>query len=33
VTGARDTAQTRRLYPGLQTFEQFLAKYKEKIPR
>ena len=33
VTGARDTTQSRRLYPGLMTFDQFLAKYKDRIPR
>jgi uncharacterized protein YbjT (DUF2867 family) len=33
VTGARDTAATRKLHPGLLTFEQFLAKYKDRIPR
>jgi hypothetical protein len=33
VTGARDTALTRRLHPGLLTFEQFLARHKDKIPR
>jgi uncharacterized protein YbjT (DUF2867 family) len=32
VTGARDTAATRKLHPGLLTFEQFLAKHKDKIP-
>jgi uncharacterized protein YbjT (DUF2867 family) len=32
VTGARDTAATRRLYPGLLTYEQFLARHKDKIP-
>lgn len=32
VTGARDTEMTRRLYPGLLTFDQFLAKHKDKIP-
>lgn len=32
VVGARDTEATRRLYPGLLTFDQFLAKHKDKIP-
>ena len=32
VTGARDTALARRLHPGLLTFEEFLAKHKNKIP-
>lgn len=32
VTSLRDTAQSRALYPGLQTFEQFLARHKDKIP-
>jgi uncharacterized protein YbjT (DUF2867 family) len=32
VTGLRDTAATRKLHPGLLTFEQFLAKHKDKIP-
>jgi hypothetical protein len=33
VTSARDTAATRQLHPGLLTFEQFLARHKDKIPR
>lgn len=33
VTGARDTQLTRQLHPGLLTFEQFLARHKDKIPR
>ena len=32
ITGARDTEVTRSLYPGLLTFDQFLAKHKDKIP-
>jgi len=32
VTGARDTELTRKIHPGLLTFEQFLAKHKDKIP-
>ena len=32
VTGARDTDFTRKIHPGLLTFEQFLAKHKDKIP-
>jgi hypothetical protein len=32
VIGARDTEATRRLHPGLMTFDQFLAKHKDKIP-
>lgn len=32
VTGQRDTAQSRALYPQLLTFEQFLAKHRDKIP-
>ena len=33
VTGLRDTSATRKIYPGLLTFDQFLAKYKDQIPR
>lgn len=33
INGVRDTAATRRLYPGLLTFEQFLVKHGDKIPR
>jgi uncharacterized protein YbjT (DUF2867 family) len=33
VNSARDTALTRQLYPGLQTFEQFLERHKDEIPR
>jgi uncharacterized protein YbjT (DUF2867 family) len=33
VTGARDPQLSRRLHPELLTFEQFLAKYKDRIPR
>jgi uncharacterized protein YbjT (DUF2867 family) len=32
ITGARDTTATRKLYPHLLTFEQFLARHKDKIP-
>jgi uncharacterized protein YbjT (DUF2867 family) len=32
VVGARDAQLSRRLHPGLLTFEQFLAKHKDKIP-
>ena len=33
INGARDTAVTRSLYPGLMTFDQFLAKHGDRIPR
>jgi uncharacterized protein YbjT (DUF2867 family) len=33
ITGARDTELTRKLHPGLLTFDQFLQKYKDRIPR
>ena len=33
VVGARDAQLSRQLHPGLLTFEQFLAKHKDKIPR
>jgi uncharacterized protein YbjT (DUF2867 family) len=33
VIAVRDAALTRTLHPGLLTFEQFLAKHKDKIPR
>src|SRR3954469_14340384 len=33
VVGARDTVHTRQLHPGLLTFDQFLARHKDKIPR
>ena len=32
VVGARDVAETRALDPALLTFEQWLAKYKDRIP-
>jgi hypothetical protein len=32
VLGARDIGVTRSLNPSLQTFDQWLAKYKSKIP-
>lgn len=32
VVAARDPALTRKLHPGLLTFEQFLARHKDKIP-
>lgn len=32
VIGLRDAELTRRLHPGVLTFEQFLAKHKDKIP-
>jgi uncharacterized protein YbjT (DUF2867 family) len=31
-TGVRDVAAARALYPGLQTFDQWLARYASKIP-
>jgi hypothetical protein len=30
--GVRDLAFTRSLDPGLQTFEQWLARHKDEIP-
>ena len=32
VNGLRDTEQTRQLHPGVLSFRQFLAKYKDRIP-
>ncbi len=32
VVGARDVGAARALYPALQTFDQWLAKYKSRIP-
>jgi hypothetical protein len=32
VVGARIPSLTRSLYPDLQTFDQWLAKHKDKIP-
>jgi uncharacterized protein YbjT (DUF2867 family) len=33
ITEVRDPAATRKLHPGLLTFDQFLAKYQDRIPR
>jgi uncharacterized protein YbjT (DUF2867 family) len=33
INGARDTEVARALHPGILTFDQFLAKHGDKIPR
>jgi hypothetical protein len=33
INGARDTEVARALHPGMLTFDQFLAKHGDKIPR